>query len=507
MKTYQKPLIVSVFRARTLIPYLAAVGLSLPLSAAAGVSKMKLLTAPQSLAVGQCSNLVMVQAQDSSGNPANVSSSTKIYFDQGSSSLKIFKDANCAIAASTVSMVAGTNKVSFYFKSTSSGSKRLYVSTMNYVDDSQYEQISSGSSTPPPAATPVATPAPTATPAPVPSSTPKPTPVPTATPAPTPKPTATPTPAPSSTPAPTPVPVASPTPVRAPGSAPLFGRAVPSPIYGVTLDDISSYQTEVTALQKFPYVPTARVVLDPGTVPSDYTTAISAINKSAYVMAELQDSADMKSQTVASYQSRAQTFFASLKNSVDIWEVGNEINGDWLGTGVEDKLRAGFKVLDDAGATTAITFFYFGEPGQANCIPASQYEMFTWINNLQQLSLPVAQRDPQNEKMRLNVDYIFVSWYPQQCNNIKPDWSTVFARLAAIYPNAKIGFGEIGTANPQNGSSYELNLIQEFYPLASRIQLPSSYVGGYFWWYFAEEMNNSNIMNALLSGIQLGPKP
>ena len=457
----------------TLFSYLIFGGLSLPLaSEAASVSKMKILTAPQSVALDACSKVVTVQAQSSSGSPAKVSSNTTIYFDQGSPYLKIYKDASCLTRVSTVRMKAGSNSVSFYFKGTAQGDQKLYISTMNFADDSQTARIYSSKPTPTP--TPVATPMPTPSPTPVSTPTPSPTP--------------------------------SPTPVATP--APAYGRAVPSPIYGVTLDSVTNYKAQVTALQKFPYVPTARVVLDPGTTPADYSTAISAISKSAYVMAELQDSVDMKSQTVASFQARAQTYFAGLKNSVDIWEVGNEINGNWLGTDVENKLRAGFKVLDDAKATTAITFFYFGEPGQpGNCIPGSQYEMFNWISNLQQLNLPVSQRDPQNEKMRLNVDYIFVSWYPQQCNDIKPNWANVFARLATIYPNAKIGFGEIGTAKPQYGSTYELNLIKEFYPLASRVQMPSSYVGGYFWWYFAQEMNTASIVDTLFESIMLGPKP
>lgn len=423
-------------------------------SESASVSKMKILTAPQSVELEKCSNVVNLQSQDRYGIAANVELDTEIYFDQGSYDLKIYKDSSCLTEVSTMQILAGTNNVPFFFKGTSQGSKTLYVSTMNYQDSSQVQQILATGSEP------------------------------------------------LSDPA------LSPNPALKVELTPQFGRVVPAPIYGVTFDNIANYKAKVSALQKFPHMPTARVVLDPGTTPADYSMAINAMKTSAYIMAELQDSADMQSQTVESFKSRAQTFFKGLKDSVDIWEVGNEINGDWLGTNVKNKLRAGFKVLDDAGATTAITFFYFGEPGQKNnCIPATQYEMFNWIRSLHQLDLAIEKRDPQNEKMRLNVDYIFVSWYPQQCNNIKPDWATVFAKLAVIYPNAKIGFGEIGTANPQYGSSYELNLIQEFYPIASRIKMPIRYVGGYFWWYFAQEMNTASIVNALYSAILTGPQP
>jgi hypothetical protein len=82
-----------------------------------------------------------------------------------------------------------------------------------------------------------------------------------------------------------------------------------------------------------------------------------------------------------------------------------------------------------------------------------------------------------------------ISWYPDQCPCEKPDWAVVYTTLASIFPNAKVGFGEIGTANPQGGSVYEKNEITMYYPLGRTLAgLPISYVGGYFWWYAAEEM-------------------
>lgn len=424
----------------------------------AGVARMKITSAAQTLPVNQCSSAVKVQALNYRDRVTNVPSNTSLFFEQGSPELVIFKDAGCTTQVSKVVMRAGTSSATFYFRATSSGDKSLRVSTFNYEDDTQIERVTM-------------------------SGTPS---------DPMPEPQQPPQPPPPTNPAPNPN---------------TTGRLVPSPMYGVTIDDVTNINGMISVLKTFPYMTTSRIVLDPGTKPSDYTAAMTSLRPTSYIMAELQDSADMKNQTVSSYQSRASTYFSSLKGLVDIWEVGNEINGDWLGTDVENKLRAGFKVIDEAGGQTAITFFYFGETGKPNCIPGARYEMFTWINNLLQLNLPPEQRDPANEKMRLNLDYALVSWYPQQCGDIKPDWASVFQRLAAIFPNAKVGMGEIGTANPQNGSSYELNLIKEFYPLGSRVMMPSSYIGGYFWWYFAEEYKNTSIVETLKSSILQGPKP
>jgi hypothetical protein len=107
--------------------------------------------------------------------------------------------------------------------------------------------------------------------------------------------------------------------------------------------------------------------------------------------------------------------------------------------------------------------------------------------------------------MRLGLDQVLVSWYPDGCPGLNPDWSMVFNRLASIFPNSKVGFGELGTTQPQGGSAVEASLIQNYYPMASRVALPASYIGGYFWWYFAEEMTpygSSSLFNVLNQSIR-----
>ena len=34
---------------------------------------------------------------------------------------------------------------------------------------------------------------------------------------------------------------------------------------------------------------------------------------------------------------------------------------------------------------------------------------------------------------------------------LSPNWPAVYAKLASIFPNTSLGFGELGTANPENG--------------------------------------------------------
>ena len=275
-------------------------------------------------------------------------------------------------------------------------------------------------------------------------------------------------------------------------SGPITGRAVPAPIYGVTLDSLGNLSAELNSLQQMVHRPTARIVFDAGQPASAYLAPIQQLRTGSYIMGELADSSYMPGYTVASIASWAQSYAQTLGNNVDIWEIGNEVNGDWLGAATMAKVEAMYDAVASQGGITALTFYYEGEPSDpGNCIAATNggNDMFTWINQNFQLNVAMPQRSAETEQIRQNLGYVLVSWYPDQCPGEDPDWPLVYTQLAAIFPNARVGFGELGTANPQNGSAYEVAEINQYYPLAKALPgLPPNYIGGYFWWYFAEEM-------------------
>jgi hypothetical protein len=269
------------------------------------------------------------------------------------------------------------------------------------------------------------------------------------------------------------------------------GRLVPAPLYGVTLDDLSNVDAEAASLGQLNHMPTTRLVFDPGESASTYAEPIQTLRDTSYIMGLLVDSSAMAGLSVAAVQKRAKEFAQTLGNQVDIWEIGNEVNGDWLGKNTVAKIEAMYDVIANQNGATALTFFYEGEPSEANnCIATDKggNDMFTWITQMFQLNLPVEKRSAETEKIRLHLNYALISWYPDQCVGENPDWSQVYSRLASIFPNAKVGFGELGTAKPQNGSQYEIDEINQYYPMARTLPLPRSYIGGYFWWYYAEEM-------------------
>jgi hypothetical protein len=301
--------------------------------------------------------------------------------------------------------------------------------------------------------------------------------------------------------------------------AQITGRIVPSPIVGVTFDDVSQSSAEANALTHIARSPSVRVVFDTGEPASYYLGPIKAFNPVAYVMGELMDSSYACSYSVASITSFTQSYTATLGTLVDIWEVGNEVNGSWLCNGggsgrhrssggagsVMQKVGAMYDTVTTKGGRTALTFFYEGEPSDPNnCIDTSGGgdDMFSWISTYF-LDSPTAE----TEKIRTGLNYVLVSWYPDQCPLENPNWPVVYTKLGQIFPNARVGFGELGTADPQNGSAFEINEINTIYPMRANVAgLPANYIGGVFWWYAAEEMvpwpgSLGATLNAAIAGL------
>ena len=244
------------------------------------------------------------------------------------------------------------------------------------------------------------------------------------------------------------------------------GRTVPTPIYGVTVDDISGLSDITQSLSRLSRTPTTRIVFDEYVPASYYRKAAVEINKVSYVMGEILDSFYMNTVNVQGYKDRTNEYLSTLGDVVDIWEIGNEINGEWLGnnTDVVAKMTGAYDIVKGQGRTTALTLYY-----NKDCWSKSSNEMFTWT----EANVPA--------RMRQGLDYVLISYYEEDCNNLKPDWNAVFTRLATLFPSAKLGFGEVGTSKADKKAAY----LQSYYALKPPV---ANYVGGYFWWYFRQDM-------------------
>jgi hypothetical protein len=248
----------------------------------------------------------------------------------------------------------------------------------------------------------------------------------------------------------------------APGSL----RPLPARLYGVTLDDIAPIDDIVPALASLKKMPVARIVFDEGQAPAYYLGAVTRVREVAFVMGELVDSAFVKDFLVADYTRRTTDYLDALGGQVDIWEVGNEINGEWLGAtpDVVAKMTGAFDLVSKRGLRTALTLYW-----NASCHDTQANEMFAWTEK----NVPAS--------MKNGLDLVLVSYYEDDCVGARPDWNAVFKQLAALFPAAKLGIGECGTqrvvAKPEFIARYYGMTIAE-----------PRFVGGWFWWYFVQDM-------------------
>ncbi|HMQ81191.1 MAG TPA: hypothetical protein PKD94_16615, partial [Ignavibacteria bacterium] len=162
---------------------------------------------------------------------------------------------------------------------------------------------------------------------------------------------------------------------------------------------------------------------------------------------------------------RTDEYMNTLGNKVDIWEIGNEVNGEWLGNkdSVKAKINYAFNKANQLQYRTALTLYY-----NKDCWENPQNEMFRWVNtNI-------------SPEMKQGLNYVFVSYYEDDCNNLQPNWQRVFDSLHVIFPNSNLGIGECGTTNAALKETY----INRYYKM--HITTPK-YIGGYFWWYYRQD--------------------
>lgn len=240
-------------------------------------------------------------------------------------------------------------------------------------------------------------------------------------------------------------------------------------VLGVTIDNVDNITAVIAALKKLPVPrPTIRVVFDEYVAAKHYLTAVKQLAVVADVMGELIDSEYMKLYSVTSYKNRAEDYLKILGSYVAIWEIGNEVNGEWLGTNVIEKILAAHGVFVKAGKKVVVNFYY-----NKGC-SENGHEMFDWINS----NVPTS--------LRTGLDWVLFSYYEDDCNNIVHDaayWEGVFTQLSGVFPTARLGFGEVGTSKRRSKELY----VQRYYSLKLNHQ---KFIGGFFWWYFYQDMKN-----------------
>jgi hypothetical protein len=251
-------------------------------------------------------------------------------------------------------------------------------------------------------------------------------------------------------------------------------------VVGVTVDDVSRLPQTLASLRHLPGKPWTREVLDvdqhhPASL-GRYVRTTRRLASASHVMAELVDSSALRRITSRQLRRRTSAYLDALHNHVDLWEVGNEVNGNWTGpaTSVARKVRQTYRQVNAVGAATAPTLYEnrrCGDgPGELNPTGWSRRYL--------------------SAEIRRGIDEVLLSYYEAQCNGRRPsrqEWTRHFAALHRLFPNAQLGFGEIGLPRPATAGTTATasSIIRHYY----RLQLPLPYyVGGGFYWYYVEDM-------------------
>jgi hypothetical protein len=193
----------------------------------------------------------------------------------------------------------------------------------------------------------------------------------------------------------------------------------------------------------------------------------------------------MRCFTPAEHLDRFKDYVTTLGSLVDIWEVGNEINGEWLfgdtkrcspktsvkstsQADVVTKMTETFDYLKSQGKVTALTLYY-----NTPCRRPAANEMFTWAD----ANVPA--------RMKTGLDYLLVSYYEVDCHGHKPDWQQVFSQLATMFPNSRLGISEFGWSDKKASDPVIKDLVQRHYAIHPSV---SNWIGGGFYWEFAIDM-------------------
>lgn len=269
--------------------------------------------------------------------------------------------------------------------------------------------------------------------------------------------------------------------------------------WGITIDDIANGSAQLDTVQSlYGTQGWVRIVFDKSQAPSYYNTEVNdAHSRGLKVLGQFLDSTDMASTALDAFKTRVQNYVSGLP-TVDSWEVGNEINGDWLGTNTVQKiLYAAQYVKANTTARTMLTLFWqLGEGTATN-------SMFNWV------SANLSTVTPYLDDVSVSL---YPGWDPMGVSFDRVMWT-----LHAALPSQKLLIGELGfgvvgsdtegvwwwgTSGDTSPTGAAAVSVAKFYQSAC-MGFPFSGGGTYYWYYdelvATASPTTSPIYNALKS--------
>lgn len=261
--------------------------------------------------------------------------------------------------------------------------------------------------------------------------------------------------------------------------------------WGVTIDRVtntaSSIADAAALVENDPGRGAVRIVFDENVPATTYDAIVAAAGAAGLtVVGEILDSFAMPLYDLAGFQARVQEYVDHFPQ-IPVWEVGNEVNGEWLGPDVAAKIAyaASYVKSKDPSDTVMLTFYWqMGTAGDA------AHSLFQWID------------DNVDASLRANLDVVALStWIGDAPLGAAQD--EVFERLHAIFPTQRIVTGELGYWSTGTTKAWwwrsqadPTGAVRSAW--ADQMYLASlgfDYAdGGVFWWYYYDEMRGQTAL-------------
>lgn len=223
--------------------------------------------------------------------------------------------------------------------------------------------------------------------------------------------------------------------------------------------------------------PAVRVVLDDLAEINAWADAVGAIQDTgSLVVGQVCDSFLIRDLTDAQWRARLDTVFTRLA-SVDVWEVGNELGGNWLGDKAIERVTQAARRARSASRPSLLTLYY--QLGQDE----PRYSTFTW-----------AKANLTPALMEL-VDVVGLSIYPQH-HPLGSGADRILTALAAAFPDHQIAVTEAGYgAEDLNDGPWWFGSADDIHAARREVARHITSVGlgrarcwgAPFWWYFLED--------------------